>query len=67
MTDLGSVGAAAVTTIGTIATVGIAAKVAHHAMKSAGGLPKSKSNYRVLKGSRPKVSRKKSKSYSVFG
>ena len=69
MTDLGGLGAAAVTTIGTIAVVGMAAKVASNTVKNVGRMPKTKSGYRALSGGmKTKRNSKRSvkKSYSIF-
>ena len=66
MTDIGSVGAAAVTTIGTLAVVGMAAKAAGGISKNVGRMPKTKSNYRVLKGTRPRSSKRSSKKFSIW-
>lgn len=62
MTDLGQVGAAAVTTIGTVAVVGIAAKTLGHTAKHVGRMPKGK-GYRVLPKTKIYGSKKTSKKF----
>ena len=69
MTDLGGLGAAAVTSIGTIAVVGMAAKVANNAVKNVGRMPKTKSGYGTLSGGmKTKRSHRRTvkKSFSIF-
>ena len=65
MADIGTVGAAAVTTIGTLAIVGVAAKVATKTAKNIGKLPGLKTNYRAMKGHTKRTTRR-SKNFSIW-
>lgn len=72
MSDIGSIAAAGVTTIGTLAVVGTVAKVAGGMAKTSRGLPKpAKHNYRAFSGSHhrrsPSRTGRKKSGYSVFG
>jgi hypothetical protein len=65
MADIGQVGAAAVTTIGTVAIVGIAAKAVSKTAKHVGRMPGIKSNYRAMKGHVKRTTRR-SKNFSIW-
>lgn len=64
--NLGGIGAAAVTTIGTLAVVGMAAKVANNAVKNTGSLGRTYSRKRSSshKKSYRKASTKKGYSFA---